>query len=1026
MGAGATYYGLGEWSIHTGACGLGYQYKNVGTGWDVAAVADASPEFQGSCGRCYEVRCDPRAPLIDGEDHAFDRSSVCKEGAASVVVRTVDACPCEYPANAYSNKRWCCGDHSDTQGTHFDMSVWSFEKLADTKWGVAGVQFRRVPCTHVPVQPAPEGATDMPPEQPPQALGFPGTCYEAPPYFPEQKLVVRFDQKGLEQGAVRPKGSYNEEGAQVLTQGQILLRGAAAGGPSEAGQAYGKCDSPWMLAGNYCAATCGRCPAGEGASAPAAAPAAPVAETEAAAPAPACADVPPPETDMSCAEQKTYGKCDSPWMVSGNYCAATCGRCPAGDGAAASAAAPAVPPTAGPAAPPADACSDVPPPGSTLSCADQKAAGKCDSPWMLAGSYCAATCGHCPAGDGAAAPAAAPAAPVTETVAAAPAPACADVPPPETDMSCAEQKAAGKCDSPWMVSGNYCAATCSRCPAGDGAAALAAAPAVPPTAGPAAPPADACSDVPPPGSTLSCAEQKAAGKCDSPWMVSGNHCTATCGRCTPAGDGAAAPAPTAAPAESPAPAAPDAGAASTDCSDVPPPESTMSCSEQKSSGKCESAWMTAGNYCAATCGRCSPAAAAASPSPPPAASPAPAAAPDGTAGAPAPATPGAGCSDVPAPPEAADVVSPVPLSCAEQKAFGKCATFYGVDGWSIHKGSCGFGYQYKNVGTGWDAAAVSDASPEFAGSCGRCYEVRCAPRQVIDGYGNTYDRSGACKAGAASIVVRTVDACPCQYPSNAYSNKRWCCGDHSDTQGTHFDLSIWAFEKLADTNNGMAGVQFRPVPCDHVPAQRAPDGPTAMPPSEQPKVGGAEAQCLDALGYPGTAIDPPGGFLQQPLVVRFDDTGKEQGAVRPMKSFDGSGVQVVTQGQVLEADTTAVAASAASSASQPSASADASAQASSDNGCTDAPPAGSTCAKQKSDGNCGQPWLLSGNYCRATCGRCALGGAGTASSAGAAAAKSHASAGAGATATAAARAGGGQAQAQAKAVSGRMKAFFGN
>ena len=66
-----------------------------------------------------------------------------------------------------------------------------------------------------------------------------------------------------------------------------------------------------------------------------------------------------------------------------------------------------------------------------------------------------------------------------------------------------------------------------------------------------------------------------------------------------------------------------------------------------------------------------------------------------------------------------------------------------------------------------------------------------------------------------------------------------------------------------------------------------------------------------------------------------------------MKSFDGSGVQVVTQGQVLEADTTAVAASAASSASQPSASADASAQASSDNGCTDAPPAGSTCAKQK-------------------------------------------------------------------------------
>ena len=64
-----------------------------------------------------------------------------------------------------------------------------------------------------------------------------------------------------------------------------------------------------------------------------------------------------------------------------------------------------------------------------------------------------------------------------------------------------------------------------------------------------------------------------------------------------------------------------------------------------------------------------------------------------------------------------------------------------------------------------------------------------------------------------------------------------------------------------------------------------------------------------------------------------------------MRSFDGSGVQVVTQGEVLEAETTAVAASGASSASQPSASSDAAA--SSGNGCTDAPPAGSTCAKQK-------------------------------------------------------------------------------
>lgn len=34
-------------------------------------------------------------------------------------------------ANYYSNKRWCCGDMD-----HFDISVWAFERLASTKWGV--------------------------------------------------------------------------------------------------------------------------------------------------------------------------------------------------------------------------------------------------------------------------------------------------------------------------------------------------------------------------------------------------------------------------------------------------------------------------------------------------------------------------------------------------------------------------------------------------------------------------------------------------------------------------------------------------------------------------------------------------------------------------------------------------------------------------------------------------------------------------------------------------------------------------
>jgi hypothetical protein len=41
------------------------------------------------------------------------------------------------------------------------------------------------------------------------------------------------------------------------------------------------------------------------------------------------------------------------------------------------------------------------------------------------------------------------------------------------------------------------------------------------------------------------------------------------------------------------------------------------------------------------------------------------------------------------------------------------------------------------------------------------------------------------------VVVKVTDTCPCHYPGNYRSNKRWCCGDMP-----HFDLSVWAFEKV--------------------------------------------------------------------------------------------------------------------------------------------------------------------------------------------------------------------------------------
>jgi hypothetical protein len=79
--------------------------------------------------------------------------------------------------------------------------------------------------------------------------------------------------------------------------------------------------------------------------------------------------------------------------------------------------------------------------------------------------------------------------------------------------------------------------------------------------------------------------------------------------------------------------------------------------------------------------------------------------------------------------------------------------------------------------TGWDVAAASDTNNDYSGSCGKCKEVKCKPMTFKDGYGAQLDRNGACHDQEASVVVTITDTCPCHYPGNYYSNKRWCCGD---------------------------------------------------------------------------------------------------------------------------------------------------------------------------------------------------------------------------------------------------------
>lgn len=121
-------------------------------------MSDACEDYQGSCGRCYEIKCNP-STFKDGYGDTLDREQVCKDPDASLVVQITDSCPCHYPTNAFSNRRWCCGDMY-----HLDISTYAFEKLADKKWGVIGLKVRRVSCLTRPWRQALPPSNPTPPE----------------------------------------------------------------------------------------------------------------------------------------------------------------------------------------------------------------------------------------------------------------------------------------------------------------------------------------------------------------------------------------------------------------------------------------------------------------------------------------------------------------------------------------------------------------------------------------------------------------------------------------------------------------------------------------------------------------------------------------------------------------------------------------------------------------------------------------------------------------------------------------------
>uniref|UniRef100_A0A383WGT9 Expansin-like EG45 domain-containing protein n=1 Tax=Tetradesmus obliquus TaxID=3088 RepID=A0A383WGT9_TETOB len=176
-------------------------------------------------------------------------------------------------------------------------------------------------------------------------------------------------------------------------------------------------------------------------------------------------------------------------------------------------------------------------------------------------------------------------------------------------------------------------------------------------------------------------------------------------------------------------------------------------------------------------------------------------------------------------------------------------------------GSCGFtdatadGKVYLPFAR--DAVAASaDTNPDYPGSCGRCYAMRCKEglvqnndggplkqntvfylpkvseaRSLKDTYGRTWPGNPAeaegnmftkCWNSSQEVTVRMIDTCPCTQvlPDGAPGVKKGgevrkqlaCCGGKGGF--AHFDLSFWAFEKLAHPLSGRMMLEYRPVDCE--------------------------------------------------------------------------------------------------------------------------------------------------------------------------------------------------------------------
>ncbi|KFM23596.1 Expansin-A11 [Auxenochlorella protothecoides] len=314
-----------------GACGYGSISKDAYPYFSVAAFSPSNHYYQSdalkACGQCFQIQC---------EEGRNGKTGVCKTDAQgeplSILVMISDVCP-------------------ECEANHIDVQSLAFGKLADQGLGNIDVRYRRVECA-------------VPENMKVSVMNYDGagqwlrlSIDDTGGYAAVKSVSVKSSSSSSwttmsnTWGAVWEDGSAPQppldfqiecaDGQVVSADSVVKQNGGISGGvggaisfstsvqfaitdpAASARKDWGQCSQSWLTSGSYCQATCGSCGSSASGSSPAS------SSSPSTSGSSDCQDT-PPSGGSTCEQQLQWGACSQGWMTSGNYCAATCGRCGSG------------------------------------------------------------------------------------------------------------------------------------------------------------------------------------------------------------------------------------------------------------------------------------------------------------------------------------------------------------------------------------------------------------------------------------------------------------------------------------------------------------------------------------------------------------------------------------------------------------------------------------------------------------------------------------------------------------------------